>query len=87
MPAGLIFDGMTTAGGGYPGRLQTRGLATGEYGQDLVTQSGFTVEQRQWNTGAPTVPFEPHQRLEGTRFEQWTSDSLKAPLSASWLGV
>ena len=87
IPAGLIFDGMTTAGGGVPGDPLTRGLATGEYGQTLIVQAGFQVEQRQWNTGAPTVPFEPHQRLEGTRFEQWTSDKLKTPLSAAWLGV
>ena len=87
VPAGLIFDGMTTAGGGVPGDPLTRGLATGEYGQELITTIGYTVEMRQWNTGAPTVPFEPHQRLEGVRFEQWTNDRLATPLSASWLGV
>ena len=87
VPAGLVFDGMTTAGGGTPGDFNTRGLATGEYGQNLIMSIGYQVDQRQWNTGAPTVPFEPHQRLEGFRFDQWTDERLRPPLSASWLSV
>lgn len=87
IPASLVFDGMTVAGGGVPGDFNTRGLATGEYGQNLITTIGFQVEERQWSVGAPTVPFEPHQHLNGFRFTSWTDPRLKPPLSAAWLGV
>lgn len=87
VPASMVFDTMTLAGDGTLGVFEERGLATGAYGQTLVHDAGFSVQERVWSVGAPKVPFEPHHNLNGFRFERWTDERLRPPVSASWLGV
>lgn len=89
IPAALVWDTLTVAGGAEPatGPDQPRGLANGAQTERWIVEVGFQVEERVWTVGAPALPFEPHQRLSGTRFTQWTAEQLKTPLSASWIGV
>ena len=87
IPAALIFDTMTTAGGGVIGEAVDRGLATGHLGTTLIEASGFIIVDRQWKVGAPRVPFEPHHALNGVVFQNYTDPRLAPPLTASWLGV
>jgi hypothetical protein len=87
IPADLIFDTLTVAGGGQPGfgPEAPRGLANGEQAQRWIVEAGYRVREREWTVGAPAKPFEPHRNLRGTRFEQWTDPALTN--YTSWLGV
>jgi len=89
IPAPLIFDTLTIAGGGEPGfnPEAARGLANGEQAQKWIVEAGFSVREREWSIGAPAKPFEPHRSLRGTRFTECSDPSLATPPTAGWLGV
>lgn len=89
VPAPLIFDTMTIAGGGEPGfgPETPRGLANGQQTLDWLSEIGYKVDVREWTVGSPAQRFEPHQNLRGTRFTEYTDPKLATPPTASWLGV
>ena len=89
IPAPLIFDTLTIAGGGEPGfgPEAPRGLANGQHTITQLTEAGVDVNLREWTVGAPLRRFEPHQSLRGTRFAEWTDPALVTPPTVSWLGV
>lgn len=77
---GAVRDALTAAGGIEGGVPSSTGYAGGLTGGTevgaLLDTAGLFVDGWQWVTGAPTVPFEPHQNLEGFVFTDWSDDVL-----------
>lgn len=81
MPVGIVRQALTVVGGldadnvpsvsGYQGGL-TGGTEVGA----VMEQAALVVEGYQWVVGDPSVPFEPHQELDGLAFTDFQTDEL-----------
>lgn len=92
VPAGLIVDMMTEAGGAIPasGPSTTRGFATGADSTEWITRHGIRVASHRWEYGdasSRAQPFPPHRNLDQVEFDSWEDERLSTPASASWLSV
>lgn len=92
VPAGLVVDMMTIAGGGTPavGPSNVRGFAAGQDSLEFLQQNGYTLAGHRWEYGDAATrrqPFPPHRRLDGAEFTDWTDEQLATPASASFLNV
>lgn len=87
VPPGAVRQALSKAGGAV-GTLQVGGaildlagvpaglVATGRLSLATFRSVGLAVEGWEWETGAPSQPFEPHANLEGERFVTFTDDVL-----------
>lgn len=90
VPAGIVRDALAVAGGGSPGvapfgtasQSGPAGLLTGPRWTRVLSTVGINRDAWTWQTGFPTSPFEPHQRLSGTIFETWDDPALSN--GSSW---
>ena len=92
IPADLIRDTLTTAGGGVPSTLpnQPRGLALGEMTQNVLQSNGFTTVGYEWDYGDPSSRernYEPHLALDGVQFGDWEDATLATTDEAAWTDV
>lgn len=55
------------------------GVASGPTTLEVYRGLGFVKAGYQWSVGAPAVPFEPHQALDGVVFETWDDPVLANP--------
>jgi hypothetical protein len=84
VPAGIIRDGLAVAGGGSPGVAPfgtasmsgPGGLLSGPRWTRTLSMVGINRDAWRWQTGFPTSPFEPHQRLSGVQFDSWDDPAL-----------
>lgn len=92
VPAGMIVDFMTEAGGAPPssGPSEVRGFATGANSIEWLTSNGIRVAAHRWEYGDASTraqPFPPHQALDQVEFDHWDDERLSTPAYASWLSV
>lgn len=78
LPAGTVRDALRVAGGGSPAAVVQEGLvATGPTTMDVASAAlDARGDTWMWTTGGPTRPFEPHQELDGTVFDEWDDPRL-----------
>lgn len=88
VPTGPVREALARAGGSVEptrppasvaGRLQpgaAGGVATGPQVLDTLPRLGLVTVAWEWNVGAPSRPFPPHQRLSGQRFQAWNDPVL-----------
>jgi len=84
VPAGIIRDALTVAGGGQSGfapaglvgQVGPPGLLTGPRWRERLAAQGIRVVALTWNVGFPSAPFAPHQALAGTVFSDWQDPQL-----------
>jgi hypothetical protein len=92
IPAGMVVDMLTQAGGAAPvtGPSNVRGFATGQDSVEWITGHGIQVASHRWEYGDPSTrrrPFPPHKALDNVEFADWTDERLATPASASFLSV
>ena len=90
IPANLVRDTLTVAGGNLPADVpeEARGLALGDNTLRTLREGGLVTAGYVWEYGDPASRrsnFEPHQNLDGVEFIEWTDPSLGA--FGSWVGV
>jgi hypothetical protein len=84
VPAGIVRDALAVAGGtvggvpphGTASQTGPAGLLTGPRWQRALSAMDILADSWEWQTGFPSAPFEPHQRLSGTIFETWDDPEL-----------
>lgn len=89
VPAGLVRDTLSIAGGADPGTLMqgmddrssTNEDAVGQIGtgsavSDLLSGEGAQVMSYEWIHGPAVHPFDPHAELDGLTFATFDDDSL-----------
>lgn len=69
------FAPSAVAGALGPG-LTVGGIATGPRAVLALRTAGYSVSRWVWQTGRPSRPFPPHQRLQGTTFSDWGDPEL-----------
>lgn len=87
--AGVVRTAVHVAGGGTvtPGEPAAGGVAAGVAVLGALTDAEIMQSGWVWWYGSAatrTAAFEPHQRLEGTRFVSWTDPALDT--GGSWVG-
>lgn len=92
VPAGMIVDMMTEAGGSAvsSGPSTNRGFASGSTATSFLSQHGIRVAAHRWEYGDASTraqPFPPHRALDQVEFDDWTDERLATPATASWLSV
>lgn len=84
IPAGLIRDALSVAGGGTANAAPfgtaaqsgPPGMLTGPRWRLVLQRLNVVASGWTWAVGFPSVPFEPHQRLDGVEFQAWDGDEL-----------
>lgn len=87
-PIDVLRRGLSVAGGGEPqfdDQATIDMIGNGQRIHDELSDNGFRPELMVWRTGAPSHPFDPHQRLEGVEFESWDSPKLAVTLDGQWI--
>ena len=86
VPAGLVRDALSVAGGsqagvqptGTAGQAGPPGLLTGARWRAALRALELEPVEWEWRAGFPTRPFPPHQALSGAIFRDWQDDQLTA---------
>lgn len=89
LPAGMVVDLLTQAGGSAQG-ARVRGFAAGADSLGWLLEHGIRIAGHRWEYGDESSrqqPFPPHRDLDQFEFSDWTDDRLETPLSAQWLSV
>ena len=88
-PVRAIRNGLSQAGGGpaqYDDLRTSELIGNGAAVHDELERNGFQTEMMVWHVGAPSHPFDPHQRLAGVEFDSWDSPKLDITLDGQWIG-
>jgi len=92
VPVTELREAMSIAGGGAPSYVDAGAwelIAGGRRTDQALRGIGAVSAGFEWRYGDPASRvrnFEPHQRLNGVRFETWTDDRLTVTADGSWVG-